>query len=171
MLHHVVAAPGDNRCVLSCDPRLGLLNSRAFDIPWSATAPSAAKSCAPPTSLAETALDRDSPLAMRNPMFSFLMWSGCGTLARGADAGTGGSFDSHFGDHTLSTRDEVWRFSLRGSFSPIVVSLAQGMNIPVSPQSMRFINPLGQLAVVDGAQQGLVLIDLNTIAFAHTPYF
>jgi hypothetical protein len=107
---------------------------------------------------------------MRNPMFSFLMWSGCGTLASG-DAGAGGSFDTHFGDHTLSARDEVWRFSLRGSFSPIVVSLAQGMNIPVSPQSMRFINPLGQLAVVDGAQQGLVLIDLNTIAFAHTPYF
>ena len=170
MLHHVVAAPGDNRCVLSCDPRLGLLNSRAFDIPWSATAPPPGKTCPAPTSLAQTALDRDSPLAMRNPMFSFLMWSGCGTLASG-DAGAGGSFDSHFGDHTLSARDEVWRFSLRGSFSPIVVSLAQGMNIPVSPQSMRFINPLGQLAVVDGAQQGLVLIDLNTIAFAHTPYF
>ena len=36
---------------------------------------------------------------------------------------------------------------------------------------MKFIDSLGQLAVVDGAQQGLVLIDLNTIGFAHNPYF
>ena len=27
------------------------------------------------------------------------------------------------------------------------------------------------LAIVDGAQQGLVLIDLGTISFAHAPYF
>ncbi len=35
---------------------------------------------------------------------------------------------------------------------------------------MLFINSLGQLAVVDGSQQGLVLIDLNTVAFS-TNYF
>jgi hypothetical protein len=36
---------------------------------------------------------------------------------------------------------------------------------------MRFIDSLGQLAVVDGAQQGIVLIDINTLQFAHNPYF
>jgi hypothetical protein len=41
----------------------------------------------------------------------------------------------------------------------------------VSPQSMRFIDSLGQLAVVDGASQGLVLIDLGSVGLAHTPYF
>jgi hypothetical protein len=172
MLHHVVAGPNDNRCVLSCDPRLGLMNSRAFDVPWLGT--DGTTCTTPPTAVAQTALDRDSPLAMRNPMFSFVIWSGCGALGGsggGLDAGAGVSLQGRFGDHTLSTRDEVWRFSMRGSFTPLVVSLTQGMGIPVSPQSMRFIDSLGQLAVVDGAQQGLVLIDLNTIAFAHTPYF
>jgi hypothetical protein len=27
------------------------------------------------------------------------------------------------------------------------------------------------MAIIDGASQGLVLIDLNTLAFAHNPYF
>jgi len=51
------------------------------------------------------------------------------------------------------------------------VSLSQNTNTAVSPQSMRFIDSLGQLAVVDGAQQGLVLIDLNSLQFAHNPYY
>jgi hypothetical protein len=60
---------------------------------------------------------------------------------------------------------------MRGGFSPILVSLTGGTTVAVSPQSMRFIDSLGQLAIVDGEQQGLVLIDLNTIAFAHDPYY
>ncbi len=100
---------------------------------------------------------RDSSLAMRNPMFSYVMWSGCGPLPG-------------FNDHTLSERDQVWRFSVRGSFAPITISLAQGTTTDVSPQSMRFIPSLGQLAVVDSESQGLVLIDLYAVAFAHA-YF
>jgi hypothetical protein len=95
---------------------------------------------------------------MRNPMFSDVMWSGC--------APAGG-----FGDHTLSTRDLTWKFSMRGSFSPLTVSLVvQGTTNAVSPQSMRFIAPFGQMAVVDAEAQGLVLIDLNIVAVVHN-YF
>jgi hypothetical protein len=36
---------------------------------------------------------------------------------------------------------------------------------------MRFIESFGQLAIVDGESQGLVLIDLNTLGLAHTPYY
>ena len=36
---------------------------------------------------------------------------------------------------------------------------------------MKFIDSLGQLAVIDGASQGLILINLDTIAEAHAPYF
>lgn len=41
----------------------------------------------------------------------------------------------------------------------------------VSPQSMLYVAPFGQLAVVDGAQQGLVVIDVNTMAFSHNPFY
>jgi hypothetical protein len=90
-------------------------------------------------------------------MFSFVTWSGCAAL-------TGN-------DHTETGRDLVWKFSVRGGFTPVTVSLSQNTNTAVLPQSMRFIDSIGQLAVVDGAQQGLVLIDLNTLQFAHSPYY
>ncbi|MGH7298568.1 MAG: hypothetical protein ACRELB_26750, partial [Polyangiaceae bacterium] len=61
MLHHVQTDPATNRCVSSCEQADVLKNSRAFDIPW-ATAPA----CTPPPLPAT--LDRNSPLAMRNPM-------------------------------------------------------------------------------------------------------
>ena len=60
---------------------------------------------------------------------------------------------------------------MRGGFSPLTIPLTGNTAAAVIPQSMRFIASLGQLAVVDGAQQGLVLIDLNTVNFAHNPYF
>jgi hypothetical protein len=152
MLHHVTVDPSDhNRCVLSCDPRQALLNARSFDVPWGD--PNAA--CAAPS--AAPSIDRNSVLAMRNPFFSYVVWSGCGKLG--------------FGDHTLTARDLNWRFSLRGGFAPLTVSITGGTTTAVSPQSMRFIDSLGLLAVVDGEAQGLVLIDLNTITFAHNPYY
>jgi hypothetical protein len=36
---------------------------------------------------------------------------------------------------------------------------------------MKFIETLGQLAVVDASSQGLVLVDLSTVGIAHDPYF
>jgi hypothetical protein len=155
-LHHVETDPKTGRCVPSTDPRLALLNGRSFDIPWAQFSASDPKSCnnAPVT----TPPTRDSILAMRNPMFSYVTWSGCG-------------MPTTVFDHTTTVRDDFWRFAISGSFVPLTVSLTQGTNVPVSPQSMLFISPLQQLAVVDGAQQGLVVIDLNSLGFAHAPYF
>jgi hypothetical protein len=150
MLHHVQKDPATNRCVSSCNPNDVLKNSRAFDIPWGK-----APACTPPKLPA--GLDRNSPLAMRNPMFSFVQWGGCAPLVGY--------------DHTETARDLVWKFSLRNGFQPVTVSLSQNTTTAVSPASMRFIDSLGQLAVVDSAQQGLVIIDLNTLQFAHTPYY
>ncbi|HEY3815660.1 MAG TPA: hypothetical protein VGL81_00735 [Polyangiaceae bacterium] len=158
LLHHVQADPSTRRCVLTCNPTDVLENARSFDIPWSTppTTASSATSCTPPGML-PAGLDRNSVLAMRNPMFSFVMWSGCTPLAGN--------------DHTETARDLVWKFSMRGGFSPVTVSISQNTTTAVLPQSMRFIDSLGQLAVVDGAQQGLILIDLNTLQFAHDPYY
>ncbi|HEY1693538.1 MAG TPA: hypothetical protein VGG39_15325 [Polyangiaceae bacterium] len=161
LLHHVQTDPATSRCVLGCDPREVLENARSFDIPWAQftqpppyTSPQT-PTCNPPPLGAQ--LDRNSVLAMRNPMFSFVTWSGCDSLLGN--------------DHTETARDLQWKFSIRGGFTPVTVSLSQNTNTAVSPQSMRFIDSTGQLAVVDGAQQGLILIDLNTLQFAHNPYY
>jgi hypothetical protein len=148
LLHHVGHDPATGACTVRCDdPSLALMNSRAFEVQ------SPAAICNGSTTPDLDAIGRDSPFAMRNPMFSFMMWSGCGRTT------------------TRTARDAQWRFSLRGGFQPVTVSIAGTTGVPVAPQSMLGISPFGQLAVVDGADQGLVMIDLNTLAFAHTPYF
>jgi hypothetical protein len=73
-------------------------------------------------------------------------------------------------DGTIPERDTVYSFSTRGQFQPLLVSMTGG-TIQVSPQSMRYIEALGQIAVVDGASQGLVLIDLAGVAVARARYF
>ncbi len=153
LLNHV-QADANNRCVLSCDPKDSLLNARSFDVPWGTPTSDPMTNCTEPTS--PPGIDRNNVLAMRNPMFSYVTWSGCGTPMSGA--------------HTLTARDLTWKFSTAGGFSPLTISLSGTTGVAVSPQSMLFISSLGQIAVVDGADQGLVLIDLNTVAFS-TNYF
>ena len=119
--------PAD-RCVQSCDARDQLLSSRAPAVPHGGKA--------------KVAPGRNSPLAMRNPMFSFVVWNG------------------QTGDEDLEpTRDIFFRFSTRGQFNALSVNLASTSSA-VNPRSMRYIEPLGQMAIIDGASQGLVLFDL-----------
>jgi hypothetical protein len=158
-LHHVVRGAG-GACVQSCLADDQLLNARAADVPRPALPTTDPTITWPPG--APQPPGRDSVLALRNPMFSFVIWSG----AAPTPIAPGGPVL----DHTTTTRGLVWVVKTRGQFTPLYFNLASSSN-SVSPQSMRFIESLGQLAVVDGASQGLILIDLNTVAYAHSPYF
>jgi hypothetical protein len=154
LLHHVQPDP-TGACTLSCNPYLALENSRLLDL----SVPAAVNSmpaCPAPTAL--PVIGRNDPRALRNPMFSFIMIPPC-------EAATTP------GQNVLTARDLQWRFSTLGGFSPISISLTGGSAAAVAPQSMRFVEPFGQLAVIDGAQQGLTLFDLNLLAPAHSPYF
>ena len=64
----------------------------------------------------------------------------------------------------------TYSFTTRGQFRTLTVTLG-GASISVNPQSMRYVDSLGQMAVVDGASQGLVLIDLQAVTVARAPYF
>ncbi len=97
---------------------------------------------------------RDSPLAMRNPALSFFIQNGV----------------DEKGANNVPARDLAYRFQTRGQFQPLLINLA-AQTTSVNPQSMRFIESLGQIAVVDGASQGLVLIDLASVSIARAPYF
>ena len=154
-MHHIVSTGSDGRCAPSCDPHDVLLNGRAAPVtrPTVGDAGAGLATCSAPS---VPAIDRDNVLAMRNPLFSFLIWNGQDTTKDCADV--------------PPARDMAWAFSTRGSFGPLLVNIA-GTTTNVSPQTMRFIDTLGLLAVVDGASQGLVLINLDTIAEAHAPYF
>ncbi|MCL2724118.1 MAG: hypothetical protein FWD69_06730 [Polyangiaceae bacterium] len=146
-LHHMVTG-SDGRCVPSCDPRLSLMNGRAPPVPPSCD-PSRTDACLP----AGTTISRDSQLAMRNPIFSVVM--------QNPSSGS------------LIERDTAYTFTTQQAFSPLLVDIgntAGTINL-VNPQSIQYIESLGQIAVVDGATQGLVLIDLDNVIIAHAPYF
>jgi hypothetical protein len=96
---------------------------------------------------------RDSALALRNPTFAFFVQNG---NRNGADV--------------VPSRDTSWTFSTRGQYTPLLVNIAATTTL-VDPQSMRFLAPIGQIAVVDAETQGLVLIDLSTVALARAPFF
>jgi hypothetical protein len=152
LLHHIVPEPGTGACVLDCtDPTRELLNGRAIEMP--------APGCAAlgQSSATGMVIDRNNPLAMRNPMYSFVMWSACASPPPG--------------NSTAPQRDLQWRFSLRGGFNPLTINLAGTSGTTVSPQSMLAVGPFGQLAIVDGSSEGLIMIDLNTLAFARPSYY
>lgn len=147
LLHHVTTDPATGRCVPSCEQRLVLLNSRSVAIlPRDGG-----------RALPAVFPDRNSPLAMRNPSFSYFMVSGTSGRAGGPPV------------EQLPARDSQWAFSTSGQFTPQTINIAASTTV-VSPQSMLFIDSLGQLAVVDGASQGLVLIDLDQLIIVHN-YF
>ncbi|HSY23727.1 MAG TPA: hypothetical protein VK841_16480, partial [Polyangiaceae bacterium] len=152
LLHHVVPDPSTGRCVQSTAPHDQLLNARAFEVPFF----DETNGCAPPATTPPS-IERTDILAMRNPMFSYVMWSGCTPF--------------EMFQHTSTARDLNWHFSLRGGFQPLTIQLGGGTLLPIVPQAMAFAPAFEQLAIVDGSYQGLILIDLSSLTFAHTPYF
>jgi hypothetical protein len=68
----------------------------------------------------------------------------------------------------------AFRFQTGGEFRPVTIGLggASGATAAlVNPQSMRFIESLGQVAVIDATSQGLVLLDLRRLSVARAPFF
>jgi hypothetical protein len=137
-LHHVRRGAQD-RCVQSCEARDQLLNGRSPAVPL----PGRNGLFVP----------RNSALALRNPMFSFVMWNG-----------VSGSSDLEPASGTYYT------FSTRGGFTAYTSNLAATTTV-VNPRGMRYIEPLGQMVIVDGASQGLVLFDLRTLALSNTAFY
>jgi hypothetical protein len=171
LLHHVTVDPSGqtDRCVLACDPQQALLNARSLGFFAPAENDAGQGGFTPP--------DRDSPLSMRNPMFGYFVSHPLGpgpTLAPGdpafqsAQNGCAGPDDGGIPCAVQRVgRDLSWEFTVVDGFTNLFINLATNGS-EVSPKSMLFIPSLGQLAVVDGAQEGLIIVDLGTIAVTGT---
>ena len=132
------------RCVASCDTRESLLNARLATLPYGLPVATDVNGVTIPL------IDKSAAIAMRNPMYS--------AVILGAKS------------NKEPVRDMTYSFTTRGQFRTLTVTLG-GASISVNPQSMRYVDSLGQMAVVDGASQGLVLIDLQAVTVARAPYF
>jgi hypothetical protein len=154
-LQHLRPVPDTKRCVMACDQRLSLFNGRAIDlIPTSTVAGAQGHACpcnAGLTCANNVCVDRNNPFAIRNPLLA-LQLVGSQPMA---------------GTFTNNQRDLTYKFPTRGRFQAQAINLA-ATSTAVSPQSMRYIDSLGQMGIVDGSSLGLVLLDLNTLIISKT---
>ena len=103
-----------------------------------------------PTGIPFSSINSNGALGLRNPLFVIALTAGPAGVE--------------------PIRDSQYTFAATGGFTVLTVSTSGG-TIAVNPQSMRYIDSLGQMAVVDGASQGLNLIDLQNVVIARAPYF
>ena len=155
---HNVVADADLRCIRDCNPRRSLLRSRILEISSSSCpaatgdevttcgigrATSADVACIVPNQAAVSPGAAGSECIFENLMYRFAVYRG----------------------NQPSQRDMAFSFQLVGGYAPLVANLA-AQTAAVSPQAMTFVPQLGQLAVVDGAAEGLVLVSLDTVGIS-----
>lgn len=150
--HHMTTAQ-DGRCVRDCNPRRALLQGRAFQIATQAQADQCGSAGAP----------ADCPIA------------GCvvdGEPVQSDNACVFSSLNARFavyrGD-APSERDMYFSWTTTGGFSPLVADLTS-QTTSTHPLAMKFVPQIGQLAVADGAAEGLALVSLDSVAVSHLYY-
>jgi len=88
----------------------------------------------------------DGPGVFRNPALQFVVWRG----------------------ESESQRDMAFMFRQNEGFTPLMVNLAASTRY-VQPQSMG-LAPTGELAIADGAAQGLIFVDLGSLGVSRSYY-
>ncbi|HEX2873737.1 MAG TPA: hypothetical protein VHP33_20920 [Polyangiaceae bacterium] len=175
--HDVVAKGDKNQCVRSCDPLRKWSRGRVFEI-----------SSVNEQDHCRAADDPGEPLDLR---------VGCATdldvacvYDQAPDAATrpgvapsdaaaacvfNGLNDRFalYRGRLPSERDSVFTWRTTGGFTPLVMSLTSATSSSVvAPQSIQFLQQPEQMAVVDGASQGLSLFSLDTFGIVKpSPFY
>jgi hypothetical protein len=167
--HDVVASGADGRCVRSCDPLRKWAKGRAFEV-------SSRNNCREPIAPGDEVTDADRAQRVgcaaddevactySQPLDNAMQPIGLVQPGGEASECIFNSLNERFVIYrgsAPSVRDMVFNWRVTGGFSSLVMSLA-GLSSTVSPQSIQFLPQPEQLAVVDGASQGLSLWSLDT---------
>jgi hypothetical protein len=106
----------------------------------------------PATALGSAIPDRkvgeiDPSPAFLNPMFRFAIVAGS----------------------PATQRDSVFKFTTNGAFSPLLIGLATDSSL-IEPYSATYLGATTELAVVDGALNGLIMVSLPTVGVSRSFY-
>lgn len=166
--HDVVASGADSRCVRSCDPLHKWSRARAFEI-------SSRDNCRAAVTVGNELTDEDRALRVgcaaddevacvydQGPAGESGQVKPDGPAASCIFSSLNERFVVYRGS-AASVRDMVFTWQITGGFSPLVMNLAS-LSSTVLPQSIQFLQQPEQLAVVDGASQGLSLWSLDTFS-------
>jgi hypothetical protein len=163
-IHDVVAAGKDSACVRSCNPLKKWSKARVFEIS------SRADNC-------RKAGDPGDPLDLRvgcaaegevacvydqGPKGKGRGVSLADTAARCIFSGLNERFALYRG-RVETPPDATFTWQTTGGFTPLIMSMGQ-LSASVSPQSIQYLGPLEDLAVVDGTNLGLTLFSLDTFS-------
>jgi hypothetical protein len=159
-IHHVVADATTGQCRNACDPALARKNARLVE-----TAPALVAVPVPDRG----ATDIDPSPSFQNPMFRFAILTGKQKCASDVDCGSKANCNAGFCAKTggapvtvPTQRDSVFRFTTNGSFAPLLIGLATDGTSLIEPQSITYLPPTMELAVIDGAFNGLIMVSLQT---------
>lgn len=164
--HDVIASGADNRCVRSCNPLYKWQRGRVFEVSSTlSTCRGATPSgtTATPAELlsqrvgCETEIDLACVYAQNDDEYQSLLGS---PAERCVFAGLTERFAVYRG-RQASARDSFFRWQTTGGFAALEMSLTS-LSTVVAPQSIQYLPQSEQLAVVDGASQGLSLFSLDT---------
>lgn len=141
-MHHVVADPASGRCRDSCEPASLRLNGRVFEaLPLTETETKPGM----PTSTVPTIVSDGDPSAFINPMFRFAILGGASRA---------------------SQRDDQFRFTTTGAFTPLLIPLSSDPNAQtlIQPVGMTIIPATHEIAVTDGLYNGMLVITPSSVA-------
>ncbi len=168
---HDIIAGADGHCERSCDPLRKWSRGRVFEISSNADCRAIDPErdpldlrvgCAADGEVA-CAYDPGAPGSSRGVQIGDLAWK-C------VFNGLNDRFALYRG-RLASPRDAVFTWRTTGGFRPLLMSLTP-ISTVVAPQSIQFLRQPEQLAVVDGASQGLSLFSLDSFSVVRpSPFY
>jgi hypothetical protein len=166
--HDVVASGANSQCVRSCDPLRKWWKGRVFEIS-SVNEPDHCRGAMDPgdpldlrvgcASAADVACVYDQVPAQGETSSRVKLTD---QAAACIFNGLNDRFALYRG-RLPSVRDTAFSWQTTGGFTPLVMSLTN-LSTVVAPQSIQFLQQPEQMAVVDGASQGLSLFSLDTFS-------
>lgn len=150
-IHHVVPTSLESSsadrsvgaCRNSCEPRDVRKNGRVRSIPHG------------------TIVKDGDPRMFINPFFRFVI----------NEPADGNVFDGNpdSPENNAPDRGTFFQFNTQGSFKPLLVNLAS-TTTEIQPQSIGFVPPTGEVVIVDGSLEGIILLNASRLDITRRYY-
>ncbi len=165
--HDVIAAAVDGRCVRSCDPIRKWSRGRVFEISSDRAHCRELPNDGTPTDALGDPFDLRVGCAAEDEVACVYDQTVGGVSLDGSVSkcifnGLNDRFALYRG-RAPSLTDTAFTWHTTGGFTPLLMSLTT-LSQTVAPQSIQFLRQPEQMAVVDGASQGLSLFSLDTFS-------
>jgi hypothetical protein len=170
--HDIVASGADRRCVRSCNPLYKWQKSRVFEVSSPTCAREGIGQDSPQDALSlRVGCSLEGEVACVYEQNDSQYRSLVGSEAQGCIFNGLTERFAVYRGRRPSARGAEFSWNTSGGFAPLEMSLVSLSSV-VAPQSIQYLSQPEQLAVVDGASQGLSLLSLDTFGIVKpSPFY